>query len=102
MNWPQFEEYLSSSSKAGKFTSSRDQRNGKSGSSLATSGATNGNGLSRTTNNSEYKSQLSNGGLSSGTAPTGSSPFDEDEQGWCKGRKDGKVGLYPANYIEVI
>ena len=26
---------------------------------------------------------------------------DEDEQGWCKGRKDGKVGLYPANYIEV-
>ena len=27
---------------------------------------------------------------------------DEDEQGWCKGRKDGKVGLYPANYIEVI
>lgn len=27
---------------------------------------------------------------------------DEDEQGWCKGRKDGKVGLYPANYIEVL
>jgi hypothetical protein len=27
---------------------------------------------------------------------------DEDEQGWCKGRKDGRVGLYPANYIEVI
>ena len=26
---------------------------------------------------------------------------DEDEQGWCKGRKDGKVGLYPKNYIEV-
>ncbi|XP_043192389.1 protein kinase C and casein kinase substrate in neurons protein 2-like isoform X2 [Amphibalanus amphitrite] len=24
---------------------------------------------------------------------------DEDEQGWCKGRKDGKVGLYPANYV---
>ena len=52
------QEYLSSSSKAGKFTSSRDQRNGKSGSSLATSGATNGTGLSRTVNNSEYKSQL--------------------------------------------
>ncbi|OUC41369.1 hypothetical protein D917_00431 [Trichinella nativa] len=23
---------------------------------------------------------------------------DEDEQGWCKGRKDGITGLYPANY----
>uniref|UniRef100_A0A1I8IV38 Protein kinase domain-containing protein n=1 Tax=Macrostomum lignano TaxID=282301 RepID=A0A1I8IV38_9PLAT len=23
---------------------------------------------------------------------------DEDEQGWCKGRKDGRAGLYPANY----
>ncbi len=26
---------------------------------------------------------------------------DEDEQGWCKGRKDGALGLYPANYAAI-
>ena len=27
---------------------------------------------------------------------------DRDDQGWCKGRKNGVVGLYPDNYVEVI
>lgn len=26
----------------------------------------------------------------------------EDEMGWCRGRKDGIVGLFPSNYVERI
>ena len=27
---------------------------------------------------------------------------DEDKEGWCLGRKDGKVGFYPSKYVAVI
>ncbi|XP_055329321.1 protein kinase C and casein kinase substrate in neurons protein 1-like [Paramacrobiotus metropolitanus] len=27
---------------------------------------------------------------------------DEDDQGWCKGRKDGRLGLFPASYVKDV
>jgi len=27
---------------------------------------------------------------------------DRDDQGWCTGRKDGRVGLYPDNYVKLL
>ena len=25
-----------------------------------------------------------------------------DEQGWCTGSKDGRIGLYPDSYVEYL
>jgi len=28
--------------------------------------------------------------------------LEADDQGWCTGKKDSKVGLYPNNYVETV
>ena len=53
------QDYQNSGSNAGKTrVSSRNPKTSKGGTNVAISGAPNGTGLSRTANNSEYKSAL--------------------------------------------
>ena len=151
MDWPQFEEYATSTSHA--------QRNSKGPSVTGVIHRT-GSELSSTASNSKYKSALSNESISGDTTTANGKRLpnqdegdewdensdgeyiidafvdtskqgvlvralydyeaaandeldfkagdlfekieDEDEQGWSTGRKDGKVGFYPANYIELM
>lgn len=132
MNWPQFEEYIpelqNSSKKEKKDSDSDIIRNNKD--KIKTSGknySVNSNGQQEhnSYDDDEWDEYCNDALVDNGEpgvpvkalyeyAATEADELsfkqgdifekleDEDDQGWCKGRKDGKIGLYPANYVELV